>query len=97
MNRALSRFELGDILGAQSDAQEVKRLDKNLARVRELLFAKILYNAFNEPKSMKLSVLTDSYLCRWDNQIARGWGAIFFSRHWKFSICYCYFHQIGRN
>ena len=48
--RALSRFELGNISGTQSDAQEVKRLDKNFARVRELLSAKILNNAFNELK-----------------------------------------------
>ena len=48
LNRALSRFELGNISGTQSDAQEVKRLDKHFARVRELLSGKILDDGFNE-------------------------------------------------
>ena len=47
LNRALSRFELGNISGTQSDAQEVKRLDKHFARVRELLFGKIPNDGFN--------------------------------------------------
>ena len=46
LNRALSRFELGNISGTQSDAQEVKRLDKHFARVRELLFGKIPNDGF---------------------------------------------------
>ena len=50
LNRALSRFELGNISGTQSDAQEVKRLDKHFARVRELLFGKILNDGFNGKK-----------------------------------------------
>ena len=53
--RALSRFELGNISGTQSDAQQVKRLDKNFARVRELLSANILNNAFNTLKLIKCS------------------------------------------
>ena len=51
LNRALSRFELGNISGTQSDAQEVKRLDKHFARVRELLSGKILNDGFNKKKS----------------------------------------------
>ena len=50
LNRALSRFELGNISGTQSDAQEVKRLDKHFARVRELLSGKILNDGFNKKK-----------------------------------------------
>ena len=33
--RALTRYELGNITGAQLDINEIKRLDANLARVRK--------------------------------------------------------------
>ena len=78
LNRALSRFELGNISGTQSDAQEVKRLDKHFARVRELLSGKILDDGFNEknPITSQRSALRS-------HKLTRGERRDFLGRCWK--------------
>ena len=92
-NRALSRFELGDISGTQSDAQEVKRLDKHFARVRELLSAKILNNGFNvqNPIASQRSALRSNF-----NNERKKEGFFFFLQD-AGNFGKCHFRQIGTN